>query len=426
MYINNKFYGSLGSSYFSRGISGLQSNAYSQLMNAQKTVSAGNYTYANRQSTVNTNALNYVKGLKSNAADLKGAVSALTNGSAFRQTAITSSDTKALEIKSTGPGRINAQDMQVEISQVASGQVNQGQELAQNAKAGLSGYQQFAIEANGKSYQFSVNISAGDSNQAVQQKMADAINKRDIGITANVDVDNKEKTSSLRLQAQGTGDSDANRFSIRDVAGEMVSKTGAATVTQDAQNAVYSVNSGPERTSQSNEVYLGGGVSGTLKQTTDEALSVSAQLDLGQIMEHVTEMISSFNALVDTARSNADIGNASTLERKLSSAAGNYASSLSAIGVTMGSDGYMSMDKDKLTGAIQSGAAKDFFTQGGGMSYGFGSRMSQLADDVTNNTAKYAGNVSASYPSNNQYYNIIQTARTNSLLNMGMLFDMWM
>lgn len=413
-----------------------QYSSYSTLLSSINSTSKSYSTYTNpvtslldslstlfdSSTTIDYDKLDYVKNLSSGSKDLKTALNSLTSGSASAQNVVASSDTDSLTVKTSSVSKYSAfKDTTVKVDQVASGQVNKGTALNQDSAIESDGTYKFSIETNGKTYDFAVDVKAGETNGDLQKKMAEAVNSRNIGITASVTKDSG--TSTLTLAADGTGDSDKNRFTVKDVEGNAVAKTGVSNVTQDAQNAMYSVNGGKTLTSQTNEVSLTGGVSVELKQASENAVTVSRSADKNTVTSKVNDMVNSFNSLLTAAAGNGGDNGASKLYNQLSGISKTYSASLGRIGINVGSDGSMSVDKDKFAKALDKGDVDRFFSQNSGLSYGFTGRLSKAAADVSNNPQKYSGSSFETYASSNSYYASATQSASKGAIDLSYLFN---
>lgn len=387
----------------------------------------------NSKNYFNSDAVQYVRNVKSNSADLKNVLSEISSGTAFNKKTAISSDAESLTVKASDSKyySFSAQSAAVKIDQVATGQINQGQALEAGAKVGANSGYQFAVDVNGQAYQFSVNVSAADTNQTLQQKMAEAINSRKIGLTASVSTDADKKTSTLNIQSQNTGNDPKNRFTVRDVSGDTVAKTGVSTVTQAAQDAIYSVNGGSNKTSKTNTVDLGNGYTATLLKASDKEITVSRGVDKDYALGKIENLVKSYNGLYGATLANPDDVKANRLFNQLINVSKTYASSLAKVGIGFDSSGNMTVDKGIMAQAADDGRLEKFFTENRNTNYGYTNQLSRIADNAYRNTGNYISQstMSASLSGyDNSYSSYFNTSANNyramySLMNLGMLFD---
>jgi len=319
----------------------------------------------------------------------------------------------------------------VSIQQLAASQKNTGTALTATASSGVnSGTNSFTVEKDGKSVSINVSINATDSARTAQQKTADAINKKNIGVTASVEYDSKTKKSSLVLSSTETGEK--NAFTIADKAGQgnLVKTLGVDNTTQEARDARYSVN-GVFKTSDKNTVDLGDGLTGTLKKVSYEEVNVSVKKDVSAITSAVKDLASNFNGLMKTTKDYGDDKGAKSLRQRMDSIASSYSSSLNQIGITRDKDGYLKVDEDKLKAAYENGNADKYL---GDANSGFTQRLSQLGKSLDSNPDQYVsyksrnnmeGVSGSSYGSgyNSSYNDYLSAYRMSQVNNLSMLFS---
>ncbi len=368
-----------------------QTNAIGALgsLNALKTREANNFlsSFQNQASS----PLSFLMGMKQNASKFNSSVKAMTGFGAngvFSQKGVNSSDTDALTVNSKGnnSGFNNFSPMDVKIDQVATTQKNEGASMLSSGRSAERGNYGFAIDVGGKSHSFSINVGAGDTNKTIQQKMADAVNKRGIGINASVEQGDNARSSRLVFESEDTGTDEA--FAVRDTSAPngregLASMTGVNEADQEAQNAEYSVN-GTQRTSQSNEVELGSGVRGTLREQTDDAVRVSYGQDAEAIRGGVENFVNNFNSMLDSAED----GSMPRLSSALNGITNTYGGTLSNLGIESDASGRLSINADRLDESIQNGRLEDAFRSGG--SYGIGGRLQNAANQAERNPMSFS------------------------------------
>ena len=368
-----------------------------------------------------TNALQYINDIKSAASDLSGALKELS-GSAFTQRTMVSSNTDAMTVNYSGKNLNSMGDISVKIDQVAMGQLNEGSRLnATGSYGGDRGVNRFSIETGGKTTQLSVSVAAGDSNRDVQQKMATAINNAGLGLRATVETDSKTNVSMLKIESTNVGTDEKNAFSIRDVTGNAVARTGANEVSRERQDAIYSVNGGEAQVSKSNTVKLGDGVTATLKAASEEEIKVTRGVDLGQAKIAIENMVRSYNKMFNAAAANIGDPKAQDLASRMMNVSGAYSRSLSDIGISFDGSGRMTINSAKLNQAAESGRLEQFFTENRGRNFGFSASMGRLANNVSTNTTSFVS--SSLFGNDNSTYSGFGDLISLNSLNSGSIFD---
>ena len=333
-------------------------------------------------------AMQYVKNIKSASKDLSSSLKELS-GAAFNKKTAISSDNDVMSVKYTGNKASDIKQTTVNVDQTAAGQVNEGSRMNANAAFGDSGVNKFSININGKENEISVNIAAGESNSSVQQKMADAINNAGIGVKATVEADSSSGVSMLKLESTGTGDNASGKFSITDITGNLSEKTGANQVSVEARNAIYRVNGGAAKTSESNNVDIGGGLNVTFNKASDRAITISAGKDSNSAKVAVESFVKSYNDLYIEAAQRASDPKSQNLASKMIGVSKTYSGSLSSIGIGFDNDGKMTLDTAKLNAASENGSLEKFFTENAGKNYGFTNQLARLSDNVSRNTSNF-------------------------------------
>jgi len=350
-----------------------------------------------------------------------------------------SENTEALSISGFDPNRLRnsgAQDFNVEILQVAKAQRHEGTALNSTARAAQSGFttgsHQLAITVGTRQFDININVSSTATNRDVQQQIANAINARnDIGVRATVNNDSTAGTSSLILESAQTGVNNGGQpnFSIRSVTGNATDITGIEAITQQAQDAQFRVNRGTTtgalQTSRTNDVQLGFGITGQLREPGNVGVEMGRDIITQQ--NAFRHMVNTFNDLTRAAR---DVGNGSMLQNELRGIARNFSSQLDRIGISLNSEGQMRIDEARMSQAAQSGELERFAARDG---FNFMSRITRTAENTARNPAAFAQEADATNAWNmgnapnlsgaGINFSPMQTVSMTRLMNIGMLFD---
>jgi flagellar hook-associated protein 2 len=309
------------------------------------------------------------------------------------------------------------QDMELTVQQTAQAQRNEGYTLTADARYVSSGAFSFEIEVGDSTHTFNINVLDSDDNESIQRRMAQAINTRNIGVTASVATEttgtgnNTETTSTLNLTAAQTGTN--NAFTVTDVTGNLADAMGVTTVDQEARNAIFSVNGGFERHSQSNEVSLAAGVTATLRYegTTD----ISFARPTNEATRAVTDLVNSINSAISDTNARDGRGSARFLD-DLRGMNRTFAPALARVGISVNNDGRLSIDQDRLSRAAEDGSLARLFEND---SFGFGARVGRIAQNAAQSNfyvnAPSPVNISSGMGGN---FNFGNTFDTWSVLNM--------
>jgi len=365
-------------------------------------------------------SLNNMRGIGRNAESPFGAIRAVSD------------DTDILNISSVSANRLrsaNLNDFSVDVVQVAQAQRNEGTALNSNQLATAAGFNvgsnHIGITIGNQTFDINFNVSARDTARDVQNRIASAVNSRNIGVEASVSRDNSAGTSTLVLQSRETGVNNAGQpnFTVSSTAGNALAVAGVSGITQQAQNAQFRVNRGGNpgalQTSRSNDVDLGFGINAQLRAAGNVDIEVGRD-DARQI-NAFRHMVNSFNDMVEAARDSAGFSG-SRLERELSGLARSFSSSLNRVGISTNSSGFMSIDEDRMRRAAERGELESFASRDrvGGNS-GFMNRLTNTADRVSRNPAQFM-RMDNNIPGG-MNFNARQLNQMNRLVGMGMLFE---
>jgi len=334
----------------------------------------------------------YVTDIRESASALSSSLRELS-GPAWNQRTVTSSNTDVMTVAFSGNRPNSVSSMTVNVDQVARGQRNESVSVRSTDRyEGQSGTNTIAISIGGKTTNISANINSTDSNITAQRKMADAINNAGIGVRATVVTDSETNTSSLRLESVNTGTDPRNSFTVSDVRGNFAEQTNIRQMTSAGQDAIYRVNGGEAQTSRTNTVNLGNGVTATLRQESNESVTVAPGRDQNAARNAINDMVRSYNNLFSAAAENTNDPRAQNLASRLLNTARIYAGSLNEIGINFDNSGRMRIDNERMNQAMQSGRLETFFTENSGRNFGFTNQMGRLADNVSRNPANFVTN----------------------------------
>jgi len=417
----------IGSSLYNNSINSFYNNLYQSKISVHASKLSQDFfpvNNAKNQNAISSNSLQYVNDIKSASSSLSGVLKELS-GSAFSQRTMVSSNTDLMTVNYSGNKINSMDDMTVRIDQTAAGQLNEGKSLSSSGwYEGDRGTNRFTVETGGKTTQLSVNVTAGDSNRDVQQKMATAINNAGLGLRATVETDSKTNRSILKIESSVTGSDEKNSFKLNDTTGNVVASTGANEVSRENRDAVYSINGGPAQTSKSNTVNLGNGLSATFKEASAEEVTISRGRDMDYAKSAVQSMVGSFNSLFSAAAQNVGDPKAQGLASRLVNVASAYSGSLQSIGIGFDNSGRMTVDSKKLNEAADSGRLQQFFTEGAGRNFGFASQLGRLADNVSKNTSNFvSSNLFGNALSENFSYSGLGDLFQYNHMGTGNIFD---
>jgi hypothetical protein len=263
----------------------------------------------------------------------------------------------------------------VEVMETARAQTNSGTVMARDGNAVATGQHNFAIDQGGRTHFFTVNVNSRDDNESVQKKMAQAIIARNIGVTATVTVDEKNKTSVLDLSSSRTGT--VSSFTVRDTSGHITEKMGINQVTEDARNARFRVNESIETFSRSNELTVAPGVTATM--TGPGKTEISFKQDTEAQVNAIKLLAESVNTALKSAKIS-DGGGSAKFINDIRGANKTFSQQLQRAGINVSNTGELSINEDKLRQAAEDGSLQRLFSNNANGTTGYGARLENIAD----------------------------------------------
>lgn len=364
--------------------------------------------------------------LSSALATFQTALAKLTQPTEFQTLSATSSNTSAL----TASAVVGAQTGSYTINTT---QLAQAQSLATAGQASLNSHLSSGTGTSTVTFTFgtqdgttftpnpsqsSGSVTINSSNDSLAG-MRDAINSANLGVTASIVNDGSGTPYRLVLTSNATGANESMQVSVQGDASissllTYPPSTGtpasaAITQTAAAQDAELTVN-GLALSSSSNDVGSAlPGISLTLLQTGQSTLTIannssSIQTDIDNFVSAYNTLQSSINSLTAYNPSGTNgplIGDATTMQIQTQlqqvvasalSGTGSGYSSLSDVGISLNSDGSLSVDDSTLSQALQSnpGQFAALFSTAGSAT---NSNVAYLVGGTNTQAGSYAVNI---------------------------------
>ncbi|MDR1245773.1 MAG: hypothetical protein LBK57_01955 [Clostridiales Family XIII bacterium] len=134
--------------------------------------------------------------------------------------------------------------------------------------------------------------------------------------------------------------------------------------------------------------------------------------------KNIKEIVGGVNKLLSAVYENVGKGS-ERLFNDIVGAVSTYAPALDRIGVSMGSEGLLKINEDKLKSASENGEIDKFVNKTSSSNYGFMSKMSKVVSNVETNPAYYT-NAGGAAVNNTGYYS---NQSYNALSNIGLLMN---
>lgn len=322
----------------------------------------------------NESAQTFAVSMKENARDLRNTIASLgglNEDDLLNKKVAYSSNDSVVGVKYIGDvySDEDASSFTMYVEKLASSQINTGASLPYRNTDMNPGTYSFDVSINNMSYEFQFNITEGETNLDLQQKLSRLINNSNIGLNSKVVTE--DEGSSLVLETNLTGIEDDKQL-LFTVSDEHTSKTagvvdylGLANVSQLPDNAKFYINDEPHSSytnhftvAKTYEVNL------TQAQEVDEdPIEIGLRPDTDSMAENIFKFASGYNEFIKNASTFvASQPKSSHLLGEMSRLSGLYSDELSEIGITFGQNGLIDVDNNKLTSKINESSSFDSFT----------------------------------------------------------------
>ncbi len=274
---------------------------------------------------------------------------------AFMKKAAYSSDEELLEAEYIGDdssAEPEGSAYLIDVTQLAAVQVNTGDFVASNRSDLKPDQYSFDLAVGDNSYEFQFKVSENHTNLQVQEKIANLINRSNVGITARVLKDGNG-SSALEVSAVQPGFSDYRgyAFKITDTntskARGSVELFGLDHISQPATNAHAKIN-GEDVSFPSNTFPIGRTYSVTLKGLTKagKPVEVGMKHSVDTVVKNMNRLADSFNsmhALAEGTSSDNIVSN--KLLKDLNYITGRFRNTLDSSGLIVQEDGTLKPDE---------------------------------------------------------------------------------
>lgn len=308
----------------------------------------------------------FAVGLKENARALRNTIASLgglDEDEMLGKKAAYSSNENIVSASYVGEGVTDAAvpPIQIEVTALASNQVNLGAFLPSDEKIALTpDAYSFDITINDLSYEFQYNTREGETNRDLQERLSRLISNADIGITADILEDGKGN-SSLRLTSAASGlKNDKNLiFSVSDdktsKRAGTVDYLGISFMSREPSNAEFLLNGEPRSASSNHftidkmyEITLNG-----ISSVEGETAEVGLKTDLDSLTENVGNLISGYNSFIRAAAEYLDLHPKSgRLLGEMDHITRYYQNDLEKLGFSFESNGQLSIDDNVFKDSI--------------------------------------------------------------------------
>lgn len=371
----------------------------------------------------------YVIDLKENSRILHNVAASLSSDevgkSGFAKKTADSSDPDVLTTRFVGDDDVPSDtSYKIEVQNLAEPQVNTGYALDPDILSASTGSYSFDLNIGDYTYEFQFQIKDDDTNISVQEKVNHLINRSSIGVKSSIITD-KNGNTALQLTSDSTGIPE-NRsiiFSISDSSPDSdnnaIQYLGLNRITNSPADASFRINDS-EKTSSSNTFTVNKTFEITLQGVSKKGSSaeISFKPDVDSILENVSNLINSYNSVIDFAGKPTIFADESNrLFRDLSSTAKNHQNALDSAGLTVQPDGKIQLDESLLVQSISEGSFEDTLDE----LDNFKKELLAKANKISLNPMDYVKKKMISYP-NPVSSKVFPNPYVTSIYS-GMMFD---
>ena len=369
----------------------------------------------------------YAVGLKENARSLHNTIASLgglKDDELLNKKVAFSSDDSLASVNYIGDDDNTeaVPSFEISVQRLAGPQINAGRMIPSDMANLPADTYSFDIGINGLNYEFQYNVSEGDTNGVVQDKLARLISNAGIGLEATVEHDGNGN-SALVIQSQTVGAPGSGRlFTVSD---DHTSKTsgsvaffGIDNVIKEAQNSQFTIN-GMQREASGNSFTVEKMYEVTLNRVSrDESdlASIDLKADIESMASNISKLVDGYNGFINTADSYLDNHPKSgRLVREMYGLASLHEEDLAKAGLTLKEDGHIELDRGKLMEAVY---GEDFSQSIDGIK-AFAGAVLKKANQVSLNPMNYADRTIVAYknPGHNYASPYVTSAYTGMMFN---------
>lgn len=355
----------------------------------------------------------YAIDIKENAKSIQNVVASLSDhygdfGDSFRKKVAVSSDESSVSVQYIGNGMETEQleGFQIEVKQLSSPQVNQGNFLKNDSLSFTPGTYTFDLNIGNSSFEFQYTVKKAETNLDVLKKIAGLVNRSNLGISATIHHDSADDegldTSSLILTSRQSGRSASEQHLFEITPGtnsesiRAMDLLGIDYISKEAENSVFTFN-GETFTSLSNSFSINDTFDLSLNKVSEEGkvAEIYFKTDVDAVADNIMSLVSAYNGILNIAENTSPeaTGDTNKLLTEMGAISRSRRESLGDIGLVVANNGTITIDKDKLEEAIQPDNADTTFTR----LTNFKNAIGHKANNVSINPMNYVNKVVVNY-----------------------------
>ncbi len=345
----------------------------------------------------------YIIGIKEAALELKVRLAGMSQpeNSGFDSKTVAISDERVLEAKLLAEDTKGLPDtMSFEVTSLASVQTNSGKELLLESKGLPPGTYEFYAKVGEQTRKLTYLHERRMENQEALKKMAEYLNLAVPGVKAAVEAGKREGYGKLVIVSEQAGKNGEMAFQFTDSENYQTGVTdyfGMNRVEKASTQAHFSIN-GVNRQTATNVFNLEGKLRITLKDTSEEQVTIGIVPDGDKILTAVEAVLNTYNGLIRLAhnrtRDNGEHYRASKLIGEMKSLEKVYGEEVEACGIEADENGYLSLKDPLAVLAARDGGMESLFSR----ENGFIARLMDKAEAIAINPMEYLDKTVVTYP----------------------------
>jgi len=357
------------STYMSKDVTKADTHKKSELKNVRESIAKLNKESPLYLLSNDTSAQADAVGVKEYARELQGHILSMkgeTESCPLNRKSAFTSDQDSVEANYIGSNDPDYEPVSFEISvsQLAERQINVGNYLNSNAKAGLEeGSYSFDIRTGNQDYEFQYSINRNDSNLELQTKIARLINKANIGLVAGIDEQNGKTAIEIQSQQTGLSLGQSLQFDISETADNnnngTVDYLGLNKISQYASNAHFTLN-GTERVSVANRFTVSNEYEILLKKISNSQIQVGIKSEGESLSDRIHALTDSYNDFISNASAIDDTSfNSKKLISEIRGLARRDLGNLEQVGISIDDNARIIVDNDKVAQISSEGRSNE-------------------------------------------------------------------
>ena len=341
---------------------------------------------------------NFAVTLKEDARRLQHTILTTSGRSAqdlFQSKVAYSSNEDILHAEYVGSNRISNDEIppyEIEVTSLASPQVNIGNFLPCGDQSLSAGTYSFTVNMNDIGYEFQFNVNEDDMNIDIQSKLVRLFNHSNIGLNASI-IDGVNDTAAIRIVSSKTGDHGIigkNIFTIEETVGSSGSSLNVLGLnyTESHPTDAHLFINGEELSSPTNHLTIGNIYEVDLFSLTPEAgqpVTIGVKADTDAVTDNIKNLIGGYNSFLQAVDEYQELkANRGKLSNELQSVVKLYYNELDAIGINTTESGSLAVDEDLLSQSAGSLDAQNLLSPIKEFSYSLYEKGEQISRDPLN------------------------------------------